>query len=421
MPDDMNQDAIRKVMEAVNELRSTVDENEKKRDAVLEDKTNRINEFLDKFEDQNAKLTKVQAEARAAAEELQESVNERIDGLETKLNRPSAGSDDPRAQKKLWQNWARAALNAATQGEVNLNDDQRAALTEVKKQHASLSVGNDTTGGYLAPVEMVQEIIKGVTEISPVRSLVRVRPTGMKSLVLPKRTGQFAAQRVAEQGTRSETTGLTFGQNEIPMPEAYALIDISEQNLEDSMFDLEAFIREEAAEQFMLLEGTEVVTGSGVNSCEGFMTNADVGTTNSGNATAVTADGLIDLKHAIKTAYTANGTFVMNRTTLGAVRKMKGGDGNYLWQSGIAAGKPNTIDGDPYVELPDMPNQNAGAKPVAYGDFRRAYVLGERLMATFLRDPYKQATSGNIRMIFRKRFGGNVVLAEAIRTLTCSA
>jgi HK97 family phage major capsid protein len=87
---------------------------------------------------------------------------------------------------------------------------------------------------------------------------------------------------------------------------------------------------------------------------------------------------------------------------------------------GIALGRPNTIDGDPYVEVPDMPNEGAGTTPVAYGDFARGYNLVDRIAMEMLRDPYTQATSGNVRFIFRRRLGGQVVLAEAIRKLTCS-
>ncbi|MFP5433501.1 MAG: phage major capsid protein, partial [Alphaproteobacteria bacterium] len=131
--------------------------------------------------------------------------------------------------------------------------------------------------------------------------------------------------------------------------------------------------------------------------------------------------GLLSLKYGLKTAYARNATWLMNRTTLGAVRRLKDNDKNYIWMPGIAQGRPNTIDGDPYVEVPDMPNEGAGTTPVAYGDFKRAYTLVDRIAMEMLRDPYTQATSGNVRFIFRRRLGGQVVMAEAIRKLTCAA
>ena len=126
----------------------------------------------------------------------------------------------------------------------------------------------------------------------------------------PKRTGQFAAQWVGEQGTRSETTGLAYGMVEIPTHEMFALIDISHQNLEDTAFDLEAELRLEAEEQFAVEEGVAVVAGNAVNQPEGWLTNADIASTNSGTAATIAdatgqADGMLTLKYAIKTVVRA--------------------------------------------------------------------------------------------------------------------
>ena len=316
--------------------------------------------------------------------------------------------------------WARSVVDAHTKGIVNLTQEQQKTLSDVTAEYKSLSVNNDATGGYLAPSEYVREILKTVTEISPARQLARVRTTGGKSILLPKRTGQFAAVWVAEQGARAETPGLNWGMLEIHAHEMYALIDISAQNLEDSAFNLESEISFEATEQFAVAEGAAFVSGNGVGKPEGFMVNPDVGIVNSGSAAVITADGLFSLKHAIKTAYSRNASWSLNRTTLGSVRKLKDTSGQYLWQSGLAAGKPNTLDGDPYVEVPDMPSEGANAFPVAYGDFKRAYTLVDRIAMDMLRDPFTQATSGNIRFLFRRRLGGMVTMPEAIAKLKCA-
>jgi HK97 family phage major capsid protein len=396
-------------------------------DPVTEQKLAKIEAEIAKAEGVNQKLTALELQAKAAKDEAAEA-KDRAEKLELKLNRPNAGGsvEQKEAYKKTVDSWVRGVGGAFTFGEANLPEDQRKAIEAGNAQRKSLSLGNDTTGGYLAPAELVLEIIKGETEVSPVRSLVRVRQTANKSLMQPKRTGQFAAVWVAEQGTRSETDGLRWGMEEIHTHEMYALIDISHQNLEDSAFDLEGEIRMEAVEQFAVAEGTAVVSGNGVGKPEGWMTHASVGETNSGTATTIAdadgqANGLLTLKHAIKTAYVRNANWALNRTTLGSVRKLKDGDKNYIWMPGIALGKPNTIDGDPYVEVPDMPSEGAGLFPIAYGDFRRAYTLVDRIVMNALRDPYTQATSGNIRFLFYRRLGGQVMLAEAIRKLKCSA
>lgn len=424
MADDMK-DAAAAVMTAFEEFKATNDlrlaEIEKKgvADPATEAKLAKIEAEIAKHEGVSARLTAAEAEAKAAKEQASELKGE-LQGLQTALRRTGAPVDPEQRKAELKSRvnlWGRAVL-AASGGDMTA--EQRKALDDAALEAKSLSVSNDTTGGYLAPSEYVHEIIKSVTEMSAIRSLVRVRSTGAKSMMLPKRTGQFAAVWTAEQGARAETTGLTWGMEEIHCHEMYALVDISQQNLEDSAFDLESELSFEATEQFAVAEGLAGVSGSGVGKPEGFMTNTDVGTTVSGSALVITADGMLTLKHAIKTAYTRNASWGLNRTTLGSVRKLKNGAGDYIWMPGIAQGKPNTIDGDPYVELPDMPSEGAGLKPIAYGDFNRAYTLVDRVAMTMLRDPFTQATSGNIRFLFRRRLGGQVVLAEAIRTLTCS-
>jgi len=366
----------------------------------------------------SAKLTAADSEIKAAklaAEEAKTAVED----LEVKFNRQGLGGIGHK-QKVDVNQWARAVVDAHTKGVVNLTQDQQKALHDVANEHKAMSVSNDTTGGYLAPAEYVREIIKTVTEISPARQLARVRTTGNKSILLPKRTGQFAALWTAENATRTETTGLTYGMLEIFTHELYAMIDISEQNLEDSAFNLGAEIAAESTEQFAVAEGAAFVSGTGVGKPEGFMTNSSVTSVNSGSAAVITADGLLTLKHTVKTAYTRNASWALNRTTLSSVRKLKDTTNQYIWQSGLAAGKPNTIDGDPYVEVPDMPSEGANTYPVAYGDFAKAYTLVDRIAMSMLRDPYTQATSGNIRFLFRRRLGGLTVQPEAIAKLKCS-
>jgi HK97 family phage major capsid protein len=424
--------ALEQVMTAFEEFKATNDATlaEIKKngvaDPVLTDKLGKVEATLAKFEDANQKATAAILEAKKAAE----TEKTHIDEIEAKLNRLALnGSSDP-AQRKLdlktkVNDWARAVVGAHTVGVPNLTADQQKALADVTAEYKAMGIANDTTGGYLAPAEYIREIIKGVTDISPVRTLARVRQTASKSVMIPKRTGQFAAQWVADQGTKSETDGLRYGMWEIPTHEMYALIDISNQNLEDSAFNMESEISFEATEQFAVAEGAAFVSGNGVGKPEGFLVASGVSGNNSGTAATIAdadgqANGLLTLKYGLKTAYARNATWALNRTTLGSVRKLKDGDKNYIWMPGIA-GQPNTIDGDPYVEVPDMPSEGAGLVPIAYGDFARAYTLVDRIQMEMLRDPYTQATGGNIRFIFRRRLGGQVTLAEAIRKLTCAA
>ena len=405
MSDDIK-NAVEGMAKAFEEFKSTNDariadlEKKGSTDPLVDEKIKNIEADLDRFEDINQKLTLAQQE--------QKQVQEKLDTFETLLKRPEAGSEAKQIDMsvKAFDKWLR-------KGKDNMDVDEVKALT----------VSDDTAAGFLAPPEYVRELIKTLTEISPMRSIARVRATSQKSVQMPSRTATFTAQWVAESGTRSETTGYTTQLEEIPTHELYALVDISEQELEDSVFNLEAEMQQEFADQFAKAEGLSMISGDAVGKPEGVLTNSSVGTTNSGSGTLLTGDGLIDLVHAVKSPYGANGTFIFNRTTLAAIRKLKDTAGQYVFQAGmmLTAGVPNTILGYPYVEMPDMPDVAGSAKPVAFGDFSRGYMVVDRVALSVLRDPFTQATSGNVRYVARRRVGGQVVLAEALRTQLISA
>lgn len=385
---------------SANEERLANIESNGSADPLVEEKLANIEKDLDKFEDINQKLTK--------ASEQQKQVEEKLTAFETMLKRPDAGMEAKQVDfaVKSFDKWLR-------KGKENMEMD------EVK----ALSVSDDTRAGFLAPPEYVRELIKTITEITPFRSAARVRQTTQKSVQMPSRTQTFSAEWVAEQGNRAETTGYTTQLEEIPTHELYALIDISEQELEDSVFDLEAEMQSEFATQFAKAEGRAFVTGDGVGKPEGVLTDANVGTTNSGNSTDLDPDTLIELVHDIKSDYGQNALFMFNRKTLAAIRKLKTTGGDYIFQPGmmLTAGVPNTILGYPYVEAPDMPDVAAGTKPIVFGDFSRGYMVVDRVNLSVLRDPFTQATSGNVRYVARRRVGGQVVLAEALRTMTIAS
>ena len=180
----------------------------------------------------------------------------------------------------------------------------------------------------------------------------------------------------------------------------------------------------EFAEQFAKAEGTGVVAGTGVKQPEGWMTNAAVAADVSGSAASIAdasgqGNGIVTMTYNLKSGYARNASFVMNRQTLGALRLLKDLQNRYLWQPGITLGDPPTILGYPYVEMPDMPAVGASAYPIAFGDFNRAYTLVDRITIAVMRDPFTKASQGQIKFLARKRVGGQVVLAEAIRKLQC--
>lgn len=380
----------------VNDQRLAEIEKKGSADPILEEKLAKIEGDLDRFEAVNQKLT--------MAQKSSEQMEEKLAGIEKMLKRPAAGIEGKSADMavKAWDKFLR-------KGKDQMDEMELKALT----------VGTAATAGNLAPAEYVNELIKVITEISPVRAVARVRQTSNKEIEVPSKTATFAAAWTAETGSRSETTGYTTSLNTIPTHELYALVDISSALLEDSVFDLEAEMNMEFAEQFAKAEGAAFISGNGTNKPTGITNGSTVASTTAAAAGAIAANDLMDLVHGLKSEYARNGVFMLNRQTLGEIRKLKDNAGQYIFQTGFSgqSGLPNTILGHSYVEAADVADIGASAKSVIFGDFRRGYMIVDRVSLSVLRDAYTQASSGNVRYIARRRVGGEVVLAEAMRVL----
>jgi len=329
----------------------------------------------------------------------------RLAEVEKKVDRPGFGKEEkskPSEEKVIFEKWLRKGVLSPEEQKV-------------------LKISDSETGGYLAPAEYVNEIIKTVQEFSPIRQIARVRRTSRSLVMIPKRTGVFSAQRTTEAGERTETTGLKYGLEQLDLPEAYALVKVTKQDLEDSAFNLEAEINQEFATQFAVLEGKEFISGDGVGEAEGLLANGDISSFNSGNASAITADAIVQIPYKVKSAYLRNARWVMNRNTIAAVMLLKDGNNRYLWQPSFQGGQPSRLAGYPIVEAPDMPDIAANAYPIMFGDFRSSYLVVDRVQIEIQRLVEKYAEYGQIGLIARKRFNGQVVLAEAVVKIKIAA
>jgi len=324
----------------------------------------------------------------------------RVKAVETKANRPGDGSDkkeDATAERKAFGTYLRFG--------------NQAPADELK----ALVVSTDTQGGYFAPAEMSTEFLRDLVEVSPVRPIASVRSTGAPSVIYPKRTSGTNALWKGETHAQSES-GLGLGQAEIPVREINTYVDISNQLLADSGGSAEAEVRMALAEDFGKKEATAFVNGSGPLQPEGFMVNADIAYTVNGHATILSADALITLLYALPATYRNAGRWAMNGTTLATIRKLKDGQGNYLWQPAYVAGQPETILGRPVAEMIDMPDVAADAFPILYGDFA-AYRIVDRVGLSVLVNPYLLATQGMTRIHATRRVGGAVLQAARFRKL----
>lgn len=401
-------DPVVEVMTAFEELKRVNDSNQKKRDDNLEAQIVKINQHLDTFENANQQITLAQQNAKA--------MQEQMDRIETVINRPNL--DGVNATDKENKDFM-AAFNRVMRSPAG---DREAADVQLIQRRAALIAGNDAGAGYLlAPAEMQADIIKNIIEMTPIRALATVRTIGGPSFKRPKKTGNGSASRVGEVAARANTGDPAYGMVEFTAPEMFARIEVSQQMLEDSAYDLMAELREDASEQFAVREGTESISGTGgANQMEGILVNADIGITNSTAAATVTAKGLHNLFYGLKTGHARNAMFGMNRTTLGVVRTLTDGNGQYLWATGIANAAPNTILGAPYAEMADMPNEGANAFPVVFGDFRKGFIIVDRIAISFQVDYTTGADNGLVVFRARKRTGGGVQQPEAIRKLKCA-
>jgi HK97 family phage major capsid protein len=281
----------------------------------------------------------------------------------------------------------------------------------------TLRVSDDTAGGYLAPDQFVAELLRNVVLFSPVRSVARVASTSAAAVQLPKRTGPMTSTWVGETQPIPSTT-ITYGQQRYDVRELACYVDVSNQILEDTAFDLVAELAFDFAEEFGRAEGAAFVNGPGVLQPIGFMADDTVPYFPNGDANGLIADSLISLFYSIPAPYRRNLTWGMNARTLGMVRQLKTTTGFYLLDmAGIANTPVTTILGRPVVEMPDMPDVAPNAYPIIAGDFMNAYRIFDRVALSVLRDPYSQATNGLTRFHGRRRVAGGIALGEALTKL----
>jgi len=303
---------------------------------------------------------------------------------------------------------------------------RRGRETELK----SINGLTPADGGFAVPRQIDAVIAAALINISPIRAIAQVVQTGTAGYRKLVTTSGTASGWVSEAAPRPETATPRFAEIAPPSGDLYANPAASQAMLDDAAFDLEIWLANEIALEFARAEGTAFVRGTGTNQPEGFLTAAKAtaldavrafGTlqyVGSGNATGLgtAPDGkLIDIIHALKSGYRQGAVFVMNSSTLAAVRKLKTTDGAFLWQPGLVEGQPNRLLGYPVIEAEDMPDIAAGAYPIAFGNFRHGYLIAEHSATRVLRDPFTNKPF--VHFYATKRVGGKVLDSNAIKLL----
>ncbi|TKT81225.1 phage major capsid protein [Aquamicrobium sp. LC103] len=344
-----------------------------------------------------------------------------IDGLVLKQARPALGRGGG--------NLVGIEHKQAFEAYVRSGDERALRSIEAK----AMSYGSGPDGGYLVPDEVEAEIGRRLTAISPIRSIASVRQVSGAVLKKPFAVSGPAVGWVGETAARPQTASPTLDELQFPTAELYAMPAATASLLEDSVVDLDQWIASEVEAAFAEQEGAAFVNGDGANKPRGFLDYEQVadGSWQWGRIGYVVtgeegelpetgpSDVLIDTVYALKAGYRQNASWVMNRKTQAAIRKLKDADGNYMWQPPAAPGSRAMLMGFPLVEAEEMPDISAGATAIAFGDFGRGYLIVDRTGVRILRDPY--SAKPYVLFYTTKRVGGGVQDFDAIKLLKFGA
>ena len=296
-------------------------------------------------------------------------------------------------------------------------------------EEKAMSIGSDPDGGYLVPEQVEAEVGKRLAAVSPIRAIADVREVSGATLKKPFAIAGPVVGWVGETAARPQTDASTLAELSFPTMELYAMPAATPSLLDDAAVNVEEWIASEVETAFAQQEGAAFVNGDGVNKPKGFMaetmvdetswTWGNLGRVKTGTAGAFAAsdpgDALVDLIYGLKAGYRQNAQFVMNRRSQAAVRKLKDADGNYLWQPPAALGAKASLLNFAITEAEDMPDIATDAHAIAFGDFKRGYLIVDRLGLRILRDPY--SAKPYVLFYTTKRVGGGVQDFDAIKLL----
>lgn len=281
-------------------------------------------------------------------------------------------------------------------------------------QTRALNVGNDPEGGYLVPDEYHTEMVEALAEQNVMRGLASTIQTGSGERLIPIVVDRGEAQWIGESDNYPESDA-EFGRTTLGAHKLARITRVTEELLNDSMFDIQAFLTDTFRRTFGDAEERAFVNGSGTGQPRGFLLDAEVGVT-SAVGDAITTDELMDLFHALRVPYRARATWMLHDSTILAIRKLKDANDQYIWQPGLQAGQPDRILGRPVAVSRFMPELAAGNKAVAFGDFSY-YWIADRQSIGIQRLVELYAAQGQVGFRMFMRTDGKLILPEAVVVL----
>lgn len=280
----------------------------------------------------------------------------------------------------------------------------------------ALQVGTDSEGGYLVPDEFEHTLVEALEEENFFRSIATVIQTSSGDRKIPVVATKGTASWIDEEGAYPESDD-SFGQVSIGAYKVATMLKVSDELLNDSVFDLEAYISKEFGRRIGAKEEEAFFTGDGKGKPTGIFSatgGASDGVTTA--AAGITFDDVMDLFYAVKSPYRKKAVWVLNDTTVKALRKLKDNNGNYIWQPSVQAGQPDMILNRPYHTSAYVPEVAAGAKVMAFGDFSY-YWIADRQGRSFKRLNELFAANGQVGFLASQRVDGKLILSEAVKTM----
>ena len=328
--------------------------------------------------------------------------------LSKAVNSPIVGQPSAQVEEKTGR-----ASNAYRQDFDNM-------LRGKRMVHNVMEEGVDANGGYLVPTEFERKVVTGLDEENVIRPLATVIKTESERKI-PVAANRSVATWTAENAAYTGSNP-TFDQKTLDAYKLTDLIKVSIELLQDSAFDLDSYLAAEIARAFGIGEEEAFCVGTGSGQPTGIFTanGGSVGVT-AAAVDKVTAEEIIDLTYSLKSPYRKNASFIMNDATIAAIRKLKDGNGVYLWQPALQQGQPDKLLGYDLYTSAYAPTMAAGALAAAFGDIKAGYWIADRMGRTVQRLNELYSTNGQVGFVATERLDGKVILPEAIKLLKMKA
>lgn len=404
----------------------------------LDQRVKTVEEWMSKAEEKISQGGAIPAEGKAALDTINAEISQRIaeykelvqQQKEAKLaeqrpgyaglNRKGGKAPSTRAIEK----YIRKGENVLSDEERKLIDFNRMDYSGMPDEVKVMVSAAADLGGFFAGTDLSSKFIEKLFLISPLRGLADSQTIGGEKLLMPSEGGTDTGVFWTDEQTGFQaSTDPNLGMLEIYARELSGYLKLSRQNLEDSVFDIEAFILRRLTRQFAQKEGTAFIKGDGINRPEGIITNGSINSFTSTTASNIKPADIVQVMHKGKSGYRKTSTWLMSNNTIGVLRLFIDSQNRPLWTM-FGDQFVETLYGRPIVETPDLVDPASGAVtyttgdiPIVFGDFSQGYQIVDRVGLTFQTLKELYAIQNQVAYLARMRVGGRVVLPEAITKL----